>query len=87
MAWASACTCWASAILVDGQATACCVDAEGEICLGNAREQTVEEIWEGEVLTLMRYAFWNELRATEPRCVGAVRSGTGTSRRSIASTR
>ena len=57
------------AILVDGQATACCVDAEGEICLGNAEEQTVEQIWEGPVLTEMRRAFWNELKATNPRCV------------------
>ena len=57
------------AILVDGQATACCVDAEGEICLGNANEQTVEEIWEGPVLSRMRRAFWNDLRAVEPRCV------------------
>lgn len=57
------------AVLVDGQATACCVDAEGEICLGNAREQSVEEIWEGPVLTRMRHAFWNDLQAVEPRCV------------------
>ena len=57
------------AVLVDGQATACCVDAEGEICLGNAREQSIEEIWNGPALTRMRQAFWNDLRAVEPRCI------------------
>ena len=43
--------------------------APHEICLGNAREQTVEAIWEGPVLTRMRRAFWNDLQAVEPRCV------------------
>ncbi|MBK8974859.1 MAG: radical SAM protein [Planctomycetes bacterium] len=55
-------------ILVDGQATACCVDAEGEIDLGNVREQSVEEIWNGPALQRIRDAFWNDLRASEPRC-------------------
>lgn len=57
------------AILVDGQATACCVDSEGEINLGNVREQTVEEIWNGPEITRIRDSFWNKQRAVEPRCI------------------
>ncbi len=56
------------AILVDGQATACCVDGEGEIRLGDANVQTVEEIWNGPVLNRIREAFWNEQRAVESKC-------------------
>lgn len=57
------------AILVDGQATACCVDAEGEICLGNASTQTIEEIWNGPEISRMRDGLWNHLQAVESRCV------------------
>ena len=56
------------AILVDGQATACCVDAEGEICLGNAKTQTVEEIWNGPVLERIRAGFWDDLKAVDSKC-------------------
>jgi len=56
------------AILVDGQATACCVDGEGEIRLGDANVQTVEEIWNGPVLNRIREAFWNQQRAVEAKC-------------------
>ena len=54
-------------ILVDGHATACCVDTEGEISLGNAREQTVEEIWNGPELNRLREGFLKG-EAVEPRC-------------------
>lgn len=56
------------AILVDGQATTCCVDAEGEIVLGNAREQTVEEIWNGPALNRLREGFLADT-AVDPRCM------------------
>lgn len=56
-------------VLVDGQATTCCVDAEGEINLGNAYENTVEELWEGPLLNSLRRAFWNDLQAQQSRCV------------------
>jgi len=55
------------AILTDGQATACCVDAEGEIHLGDARTQTIEEIWNGPRLERLRANFLRE-SAVEPRC-------------------
>jgi len=54
-------------ILVDGQATACCVDTEGEIQLGNVYEQSVEEIWNGPVLGRLREGFLRG-EAVEPRC-------------------
>ncbi len=57
------------AILVDGQVTACCVDAEGEINLGNLRDNTIEEIWSGPQITAIRESFWNHQRAFEPRCL------------------
>lgn len=44
-------------VFVDGQATACCVDAQGEINLGNARFQSIEEIWNGPQLERMRQGF------------------------------
>lgn len=56
------------AVLVDGQATACCVDAEGEISLGNVREQSVEEIWNGEALDRLREGFLADT-AVDPRCM------------------
>jgi len=55
------------AILVDGKATACCVDSEGEIVLGDARVQSVREIWEGEPLARIRRGFLQG-RDVEERC-------------------
>lgn len=56
------------AILVDGKATACCVDTEGEIVLGDATRQTVSEIWNGPELTRIRDGFLQN-RALSPRCI------------------
>lgn len=56
------------AFLVDGNATACCVDAEGEIILGNANERRVEEIWNGPELSKLRAGFMQS-RAFHPVCV------------------
>ena len=56
------------AILSTGQATACCVDAAGEIHLGDATVQSVSEIWNGEPVQRMREAFWKDMKAVEPRC-------------------
>jgi len=55
------------AVLVDGQATTCCVDAEGEIRLGDANVQTIEEIWNGPKLEALREGFLRE-KAIHPRC-------------------
>lgn len=56
------------ATLVDGQTTACCVDAEGEISLGDARVLSLEEIWNGPALNRMREGFLAKT-AVEPRCI------------------
>lgn len=56
------------ATLVDGQTTACCVDAEGEISLGDARVLSLEEIWNGPAINRMREGFLAQT-AIEPRCV------------------
>lgn len=56
------------AFLVDGNATACCVDAEGEIVLGNAYKQRVDEIWNGTELTKLRAGFMQS-RAFHPVCI------------------
>jgi hypothetical protein len=42
------------AILSDGTCTFCCNDYEGELNLGNAYENTLEEIFCGEKATLIR---------------------------------
>ena len=55
------------AVLVDGNTTACCVDAEGEIVLGNVTEKSVEEIWNGPELNRLRAGF-ERSRAVTPRC-------------------
>jgi len=55
------------AIMVDGKATACCVDAQGENVIGDATEQTVREIWTGEPIERMRRGFL-EGRAVTDRC-------------------
>lgn len=54
-------------IFVDGQATACCVDAQGEINLGDARTQAVEEIWNSPRLNRLRENFLQGI-AVDPRC-------------------
>lgn len=55
-------------ILVDGQATVCCVDAEGEIVLGDVNKQSIEEIWNGEPIQKLREGFLNK-QSAHPRCV------------------
>ncbi len=55
-------------VLADGQASICCVDAEGEINIGDANSQSIESIWEGPKLKAIRDAFWVDLKAIEPRC-------------------
>lgn len=57
------------AVLVDGQTTACCVDAEGDINLGSALEMSVEEIWNGPELEHMRHSFYNQA-APHAICAG-----------------
>jgi MoaA/NifB/PqqE/SkfB family radical SAM enzyme len=55
------------AVLVDGQATACCVDAEGEMTLGDARTQSIAEIWNGPQINRLREGFLRSVPMT-PRC-------------------
>ena len=44
------------------------MDGEGEIRLGDANVETVEQIWNGPVLNRMREAFWNQQRAVQAKC-------------------
>lgn len=55
------------AILVDGRATACCIDSEGAIDVGNATSQSVAEIWRGPEITRIRQGFLKN-RAVHPLC-------------------
>ncbi len=55
------------AVLVDGRTTACCVDHEGEISLGDARTLSIEEIWNGPELNRIREGFLRS-RAFHPKC-------------------
>lgn len=62
------------AVLWDGTVTYCCVDYEGKLNLGNAREQAIEEIFRGPKATAIRE---NELRGklihpTCQRCKGQI---------------
>ena len=45
------------AVLVDGSVVPCCLDADGVITLGNLKEQTLEEILEGEKAKLLLHGF------------------------------
>ena len=56
------------AVLVDGQATACCVDAEGEINLGDATKQSIAEIWNGPRLQALRADFLSQ-KPRHKRCI------------------
>jgi MoaA/NifB/PqqE/SkfB family radical SAM enzyme len=55
------------AVLVDGRTTACCVDAEGEISLGDARTNHIEQIWNGPEMRRIREGF-TKSRAFHPKC-------------------
>jgi hypothetical protein len=55
------------AVLVDGKATACCVDAEGEIVLGDANVESVERIWNGPEMNRLREGFLRK-RAVHRKC-------------------
>lgn len=54
-------------VLADGNVSACCVDAEGEIVLGNAFRQSIAEIWRGPELTRIRKNFLKG-RPSTARC-------------------
>ena len=41
---------------VDGRVTTCCLDEHLENCLGNLREQTLDELWNGETMESWRLA-------------------------------
>lgn len=43
-------------VYADGRCTPCCIDHEGAIHIGNAKEQNLQEIWEGETLAAYRQA-------------------------------
>ena len=41
---------------VDGRLTTCCLDEHVENCLGNIREESLAELWNGEVIEAWRLA-------------------------------
>lgn len=41
-------------VLADGTVTACCVDSEGTLALGNARESALTTLWNGERMRALR---------------------------------
>ena len=46
---------WSSmSILCDGRVVPCCNDYDGELVLGDANEQTLKEIWNGEPYKMLR---------------------------------
>lgn len=55
------------AILVDGTVVPCCLDAEGDIPLGNLHHQSLAEILSGPLAESLRQGFLNQ-RLVEPLC-------------------
>jgi MoaA/NifB/PqqE/SkfB family radical SAM enzyme len=43
-------------VLQDGRVTACCVDHDGVLAVGDARRQDLKEIWNGEAMRRLRRA-------------------------------
>ena len=41
---------------VDGRLTTCCLDEHLENCLGNIREKSLDEMWNGETIEAWRLA-------------------------------
>jgi len=55
-------------ILWDGRVSLCCMDNEGEVILGDTKENTIREIWNGERAKSVRKAHLEGLRQTLPLC-------------------
>ena len=43
-------------VLQDGRVTACCVDHEGELDIGDARTDDLKALWNGETMRALRQA-------------------------------
>jgi radical SAM protein with 4Fe4S-binding SPASM domain len=41
-------------VLYDGRVTPCCIDAEGELIIGNVQKSSIKEIWHGAQLKKLR---------------------------------
>ncbi len=57
-----------TAILSNGVVVPCCMDVEGKIPLGNIREQTLEEIWNGEAYNKIRLEHLEERVPSDSIC-------------------
>jgi pyruvate-formate lyase-activating enzyme len=55
-------------VLHDSRVSACCYDAEGELIVGQAGHQTIQEIWNGEPLRKMRELHVNRQFDEIPLC-------------------
>lgn len=53
----------------DGQLMACCADVDGQIEVGNLKDATFEQLWEGPRMT--QYRVWHILGEFEkiPKCL------------------
>lgn len=55
-------------ILWDGRVTTCCVDYQGKGTVGNIKEETLAEIWQGDTLQKIRKAHLEGQYSTIPLC-------------------
>ncbi len=60
-------------VLANGNVTACCLDSEGKIVLGNARNQSINDIWSSDELQRIRAGF-KGMKAVHPLCKGCSHS-------------
>jgi MoaA/NifB/PqqE/SkfB family radical SAM enzyme len=61
-------------VLADGRVTVCCVDHDGDLAVGDARTQTLAEIWNGEPMRRLRRA--HATGALPPLCAGCTEHPT-----------
>ncbi|MCE9613758.1 MAG: SPASM domain-containing protein [Lentisphaerae bacterium] len=60
---------WSSLVIgVDGKVPLCCMDSAAGTLLGDAAEQTLDEIWHGEPLARMRARHLEDRRGELPLC-------------------
>jgi radical SAM protein with 4Fe4S-binding SPASM domain len=56
------------AINFDGAVSACCVDWSRDVVVGNVCEQSLSEIWDGDVLRDLRLLHLDGRRSENPAC-------------------
>jgi radical SAM protein with 4Fe4S-binding SPASM domain len=56
------------AVLWNGDVTVCCGDIDGELSVGNVRDSTIEEIWNGAEIKKIRKAHFSKDFSSLPLC-------------------